>query len=69
MKAYFAYARASTTREGEEGVSLHEQRAVILEYASKRELRIGAWLEEQQMKLSQSIERMQKDPEWFEPPS
>src|SRR5882724_11519178 len=47
MKSYFAYIRVSTTRQGEEGVSLQEQRAAILEYASKRGITIAQWFEEQ----------------------
>lgn len=47
MKSYFAYIRVSTTRQGEEGVSLQEQRRAILEYASKRGITITEWFEEQ----------------------
>lgn len=36
MRTYYAYVRVSTTRQGEEGVSLREQRRAILEYASIR---------------------------------
>ena len=47
MKAYYAYIRVSTTRQGEEGVSLQEQRRAILEYASKRGITVSEWFEEQ----------------------
>lgn len=47
MKTYYAYIRVSTTRQGEEGVSLQEQRRAILEYASKRGITVTEWFEEQ----------------------
>lgn len=47
MKTYFAYTGVSTTRQGEEGVSLQEQRSGILEYATKRGIMISEWFEEQ----------------------
>ena len=47
MKTCFAYIRVSTTRQGEEGVSLQEQRRAILEYASKRGITVAEWFEEQ----------------------
>ena len=47
MKSYFAYIRVSTTRQGEEGVSLQEQRRAILEYAAKRGITVDTWFEEQ----------------------
>ena len=47
MKSYFAYIRVSTARQGEEGVSLQEQKSAILEYASKRGVLIAEWFEEQ----------------------
>jgi site-specific DNA recombinase len=47
MKTYFAYIRVSTTKQGDEGVSLQEQRRAILEYASKRGITITKWFEEQ----------------------
>ncbi len=47
MKTYFAYIRVSTTRQGEEGVSLQEQKRAILEYASKRGITVDSWFEEQ----------------------
>jgi DNA invertase Pin-like site-specific DNA recombinase len=47
MKSYYAYIRVSTTRQGEEGVSLQEQRRAILEYASHRGMTVTEWFEEQ----------------------
>ncbi len=47
MKSYFAYIRVSTARQGEEGVSLQEQKSSILEYASRRGFTISEWFEEQ----------------------
>lgn len=47
MKSYFAYIRVSTTRQGEEGVSLQEQKRAILEYATRRGMTIANWFEEQ----------------------
>src|SRR5579871_3136688 len=48
MATYFAYARVSTPRQGEKGVSLHEQRAAIERYAAIHSLEISSWFEEQQ---------------------
>ena len=47
MKTCYAYIRVSTLRQGEEGVSLQEQRRAILEYASKRNITVTEWFEEQ----------------------
>jgi site-specific DNA recombinase len=47
MKSYFAYIRVSTPRQGEEGVSLQEQRRAILEYSTRKSLGISQWFEEQ----------------------
>jgi DNA invertase Pin-like site-specific DNA recombinase len=43
---YFAYIRVSTTKQGERGVSLIEQRSAIEAYASQNGLTIGTWFEE-----------------------
>jgi DNA invertase Pin-like site-specific DNA recombinase len=48
MGTYFAYARVSTPRQGEKGVSLNEQRAAIEKYAAIHGLEISRWFEEQQ---------------------
>lgn len=48
MKRYYAYIRVSTTRQGEHGSSLQEQRAAIESYAKRFGLQIEAWFEEQE---------------------
>ena len=48
MKRYYAYIRVSTTRQGEHGSSLQEQRAAIENYAQRFGLHIEAWFEEQE---------------------
>lgn len=48
MGAFFAYARVSTTRQGERGVSLPEQRSAIERYAHSHGLQITEWFEEQE---------------------
>lgn len=48
MKEYYAYIRVSTTRQGERGSSLQEQRSAIENYAKRFGLCIKAWFEEQE---------------------
>ncbi len=48
MGTCFAYARVSTPRQGEKGVSLPEQKAAIERYAHLHGLEITRWFEEQQ---------------------
>jgi site-specific DNA recombinase len=48
MGTFFAYARVSTPRQGERGVSLPEQKNAIERYARAHSLQIGRWFEEQQ---------------------
>lgn len=48
MGNVFAYARVSTPRQGEKGVSLHEQREAIERYATQRGLTIVRWFEERE---------------------
>src|SRR5690348_2078254 len=48
MGKVFAYARVSTTRQGERGVSLPEQRDAIARYAERQGLEIIRWFEEQE---------------------
>ncbi|MEX2369036.1 MAG: recombinase family protein, partial [Candidatus Paceibacterota bacterium] len=43
---YLAYIRVSTTKQGENGVSLDEQREAIQRYAQKNGLEISRWFEE-----------------------
>jgi DNA invertase Pin-like site-specific DNA recombinase len=45
---YFAYIRVSTARQGEQGVSLQQQRDAIERYAQRSELPISRWFEEQE---------------------
>jgi site-specific DNA recombinase len=47
MKHYFGYVRVSTAKQGEQGVSLQEQRAAIEQYAMRHQLTIARWYEEQ----------------------
>lgn len=48
MGTYFAYARVSTPRQGERGVSLPEQRTAIERYAAVHGLTISRWFEERE---------------------
>jgi len=48
MGKIFAYARVSTPRQGEKGVSLVEQRDAINRYADRHGLEIIRWFEEQE---------------------
>jgi DNA invertase Pin-like site-specific DNA recombinase len=53
MKQYFAYIRVSTTRQGESGVSLPQQRDAIERYAQRNQLEISRWFEEQETAAKQ----------------
>lgn len=46
MRTYYAYIRVSTTKQGELGSSLQEQRSAIEAYAQRHGLTIGEWVEE-----------------------
>jgi DNA invertase Pin-like site-specific DNA recombinase len=48
MKRLFGYTRVSTAKQGEHGVSLHEQKDAILRYAEKYGFSIVEWFEERQ---------------------
>lgn len=48
MRKYFSYARVSTTRQGEQGVSLQQQKEAIVRYAAARGLKIAEKFEEQE---------------------
>lgn len=48
MKAYFAYIRVSTVKQGEHGSSLHEQRDAIVVFATRHDLNIVGWFEERE---------------------
>jgi|SRR5579872_2579256 len=53
MKQYFAYIRVSTTRQGEFGVSLPQQKDAIERYAQRGQLEISRWFEEQETAAKQ----------------
>jgi site-specific DNA recombinase len=53
MNAFYGYVRVSTVRQGEHGVSLAEQKSAIERYASRNNLTIIEWLEEQQTAAKQ----------------
>lgn len=48
MRRVFAYIRVSTTRQGERGSSLQEQRSAIEAYAHRSGLSVVRWFEEQE---------------------
>lgn len=48
MKSYYAYVRVSTTKQGEHGSSLQEQRDAINLFATRNDLRITSWFEERE---------------------
>src|SRR5689334_5766200 len=48
MQNVFAYVRVSTTRQGQEGVSLPEQRRAIEQFAQRKQLRITQWFDERE---------------------
>jgi site-specific DNA recombinase len=47
-KAYFAYIRVSTVKQGEHGSSLQEQRDAITNFAARQGLHIATWFEERE---------------------
>src|SRR3984957_16743204 len=47
-KAYFAYIRVSTVKQGEHGSSLQEQRDAITNFATRQGLDIATWFEERE---------------------
>src|SRR5580700_7546636 len=53
MKQYFAYIRVSTTRQGEFGVSLPQQKDAIERYAHRNQLEISRCFEEQETAAKQ----------------
>lgn len=48
MKSYFTYTRVSTQKQGEKGVSLHEQKDAIAHYAKSNGLTVCEWFEERE---------------------
>jgi site-specific DNA recombinase len=53
LKKYFAYIRVSTTRQGEHGVSLQQQRESIEHLAARSGMEISEWMEEQETAAKQ----------------
>lgn len=48
MNGYFAYTRVSTARQGEQGVSLEQQRDAISRFAQKSQMDVVQWFEERE---------------------
>jgi site-specific DNA recombinase len=48
MNQFFGYIRVSTAKQGEQGVSLRQQRDAIERYAQRNSLEIIRWFEEQE---------------------
>ena len=48
MKKFFGYIRVSTAKQGEQGVSLQEQRDAIFRYVQRNGLEISEWFEERE---------------------
>ena len=48
MNQYFAYIRVSTARQGEQGVSLEQQRDAITLYAQRNRMELAQWFEERE---------------------
>src|ERR1051326_4906670 len=48
MKQFYGYIRVSTVRQGEQGVSLNQQREAIEAHARKNHLSISQWFEERE---------------------
>lgn len=47
MRKFYGYIRVSTVKQGQQGVSLQEQRDAILRYAQRTGIEISTWFEEQ----------------------
>jgi site-specific DNA recombinase len=48
MNEYLAYIRVSTARQGEQGVSLEQQRDAIVRYAQRNHMDVAQWYEERE---------------------
>src|SRR5258708_38249308 len=48
MNTFFGYVRVSTARQGEQGVSLQQQREAIARHAQKSGFEVAEWFEEQE---------------------
>src|SRR5579862_9403612 len=53
MPQYFGYTRVSTAKQGEQGVSLQEQRDAISRYAVRFGLEVSQWFEERETAAKQ----------------
>lgn len=53
MNSYFAYTRVSTAKQGEHGVSLQEQKAAIMAFASRSGFHVSRWFEERETAAKQ----------------
>jgi len=53
VKPFFGYIRVSTAKQGQQGVSLQEQRDSILRYASRSGLEIISWFDERETAAKQ----------------
>lgn len=48
MRRFFGYVRVSTAKQGEQGVSLQEQREAILRHVQRQGLELADWFEERE---------------------
>ena len=48
MRKFFGYIRVSTAKQGEQGVSLQEQKSAIERYSQRNDLEIAEWFEERE---------------------
>lgn len=48
QKSFYAYIRVSTVRQGEQGVSLQEQKSAITGFCSRNGIEISEWFEERE---------------------
>jgi site-specific DNA recombinase len=53
MNQYFGYVRVSTVKQGEQGVSLQQQREAIERYAQRNNCEVIQWFEEQETAAKQ----------------
>lgn len=53
VKSYVGYIRVSTTKQGEKGVSLQEQRDAIFRYAERNGMAVSQWFEERETAAKQ----------------
>jgi Site-specific recombinases, DNA invertase Pin homologs len=48
MRKFFGYIRVSTAKQGEQGVSLQEQKSAIARYSERNDLEVAEWFEERE---------------------